>query len=424
MVSLSKSPKFTFLILAIPVCLLAQSSLDSVGRLPTPTGPYGIGRLTLLCEDPSRLEPLAPTPTPRRIMVDVWYPTEKSTLKNATPAKYLDVETFEHAMGAADLRKQLGDSYDAIKSGRVVTHSIAQAPFATSIRLAPVLLFSPGGGMIRELYSSQMEELASHGYIVAAMNHTYDGFLTVFPDGSSIAYNGKRWPRIPSVEGEANLNQLEWHTADILAVLDHLTRLNRETPSEFPIAGHIDLSRVGAFGHSFGGVAAAHACQKDQRIKACLNQDGSMSMKPFYLDVHNWGMDQAFMLIERPPNREPLTDNDLATLKMTRAMAMELIARLNADRNRAMKSTGMGSDRVLLRSAVTTHMDFSDLQILSSKNESELDHRLQVLSHVTSFTLAFFDQYVRDRKTPLLERNTPDQILESVEKFPPAPHQH
>ena len=162
--------------------------------------------------------------------------------------------------------------------------------------------------MIKELYSSQMEDLASHGYVVAAMTHSYDGFLSLFPDGSYIAYDARRCPQIPSFEGEANLNQLEWHTNDILAVLNQLSDLNDASSSRLPFAGRMDLTRVGAFGHSFGVVAAAHACQKDKRIKACLNQDGAMGMKPFYLDAQGWGMDQAFMFIERPPNREPLTE--------------------------------------------------------------------------------------------------------------------
>jgi hypothetical protein len=72
-----------------------------------------------------------------------------------------------------------------------------------------------------------------------------------------------------------------------------------------------------------------------------------MGMKPFYLDAHDWGMNQAFMLIERPPNRE-LTDSDLTAMKLTRARAMELIARLNSQRDRALRSTGSGSYRVLL----------------------------------------------------------------------------
>ncbi len=351
-------------------------------------------------------------------MMDVWYPAERSASKQAAAAEYLNVAAFERGLGADGLKKQLGGAYEAINS--VTTHSVVQAPFANSLRLAPVLLFSPGGGMIRELYTSQMEELASHGYVVAAITHSYDGFLTVFPDGSSITYDGRRWPKIPSFEGEANLNQLEWHTADILAVLDYLSRINVASSSPLPLAGRMVLTRVGTFGHSFGGVAAAHACQRDQRIKACLNQDGAMGMKPFSLDVQNWGMNQAFMLIERPPNREPLTDSDLSAMKMTRARATEFIARLNADRDRALQSTGLGSYRILLRRSVTTHMDFSDLQVLSAKDSIELNKRMRVLALVRSYTLAFFDKHVRGMNVPLLDRNAPDQVLESVEKFGPA----
>jgi hypothetical protein len=143
-------------------------------------------------------------------------------------------------------------------------------------------------------------------------------------------------------------------------------------------------------------------------------------MKPFYLDAQGWGMNQAFLLIERPPTREPLTDSDLSAMNVTRARAMEFIAQLNADRDRALRSTGMGSYRVLLRRNVTTHMDFSDLMILSAKDDIELEQRRRVLALVRSYTLAFFDQYVRGMKAPLLDRSTPDQVLESVEKFSPA----
>jgi len=245
MASVVRLLKFTSLI-TTAVCAVAQPSGDNLGRLPTP-GAFGVGRVTLLCEDSSRLEPLDSNAVPRRIMVDVWYPAERSASKAAATAEYLNVAAFERGLGADGLARQLGGSYDAIRSGRVTTHSVVKAPFASSLRLAPVLLFSPGGGMIRELYSSQMEDLASHGYIVAAMTHSYDGFLTILPDGTSIAYDERRWPKIPSVEGEANLNQLEWHTADILAVLDDLSRLNGSSSLQSPIAGHIDLTRVGAF---------------------------------------------------------------------------------------------------------------------------------------------------------------------------------
>lgn len=417
---LGRIPAFVAILVTVGVGGVAQPPDESSDHLPKPTGAFGVGRLTLLCEDSSRIEPLDSNATPRRIMVDVWYPAERSASQEAVAAEYLNAAEFERGLGAERLKKELGGSYDLIKTGRVTTHAVVRAPFANSLRLAPLLLFSPGGGMIRELYTAQMEELASHGYVVAAMNHSYDGFLTVFPDGSYVEHDGRRWPKIPSFEGEANLNQLEWHTADILAVLNYLSRLNGAPSPQLPFAGRVDVTRAGAFGHSFGGVAAAHACQRDQRIKACLNQDGAMGMKPFYLDAQGWGMNQAFMLIERPPNHEPLTDSDLSAMKMTRSRAMEFIARLNADRDRALRSTGTGSYRVLLRRNVTTHMDFSDLMVLSAKNDIELEQRMRVLALVRSYTLAFFDRYVRGMKAPLLDRSTPDQVLESVEKFSPA----
>jgi hypothetical protein len=99
------------------------------------------------------------------------------------------------------------------------------------------------------------------------------------------------------VEGAANLNQLEWHANDIRFVLDELTRENLAHSSSLPFAGHLDLSHVGAFGHSFGGIAAAHACQLDRRFKACLNEDSVVAKRPLFLDDRGWAMDQAFMLI-------------------------------------------------------------------------------------------------------------------------------
>ena len=272
--------------------------------------------------------------------------------------------------------------------------------------------------MVSDLYTAQMEELASHGYVVAALTHSYDGFLSLFPDGSSIAYDSKRWPAIPSFEGVANLNQLEWHTDDMLVVLNQLAQV-----SDLPIAGHLDLSRVGAFGHSFGGVAAAHACQKDKRILACLNEDGAMAMKPFYLDARGWGMDQSFLFLERPPNRAPLTDADLAQMKVTRERAAEIIARLNADRDRVLGSTGKGSYRVILRSDLTTHMSFSDLPALSAANGEELTQRTHVMRIIQSYVLAFFDRFVRGTDvtipgaTPNSQR---DPVIENIEQFASA----
>lgn len=381
--------------------------------LPLPTGQFPVGRISVEWTDASRIEPLAPDRSGRRLMVDIWYPADSAS---STAAEYLDAPAYEQALGAEGLRKQLGAAYDAIRAGSVRTHAVAGARFNGSIQRSPVLIFSPGGGMIRELYSAQLEDLASHGYIVAAITHPYDGMAVIFPDGSRILHTRERWPAVPSFEGESNLNQLEWHAEDIRFVLDQLGRLG----GSLPIAGRLDLARVGAFGHSFGGIAAAHACQKDSRIKACLNQDGAVAMSPYYLDARGWGMNQPFLLMERTPRNDPPSDAEVAEMKVSRERLNEIVTRLRAHRELVLRRTGKGSDRVLLRRDATTHMDFSDLPLLGARNSSEAENRARVLGVIRGYTRAFFDKHLRGMRRTLLDRPGANDLVDAIERFEPT----
>ncbi len=380
--------------------------------LPAPTGPYAVGRDPLLGEDGWRIEPLAPKLGPRRILADVWYPAEPR--EGGNPAEYLAVDAFERAIGSA-LPSQLGAAYDAIRSGKVSTHAVSGAPFSSRLRRAPVLIFSPGGGMIRELYAAQLAELASHGYVVAAITHPYDGFAAVYPGGGHIAYDGKRWPKPPSLEGEANLNQLEWHAADLRFVLDELGRAGSR-----PFSGRLDLARAGAFGHSFGGIAAAHACQREPRLRAGLNQDGSIAFQPYFADARGWGMDQPFLLLERSLRTGPPSDRELAEMKTTRARVEELRARLLRRRDLTLRSTGKGSLRVVLIREGTSHMDFSDLPLLGAGTREEWETKRRVLGVATAYTRAFFDRHLKGIRSPPLEGKNSDPLVEAVETFAPA----
>lgn len=186
----SKALKVLFSVLAM-VCLFARAEflgnrqatehgLAGLGALPPPSGPLGVGRVTVVWTDQSRIEPLAPNHESRELMVNIWYPADSAA---GAVAEYLDAVAFERALGVAGFRKQFGGAYDVIKSGVVRTHALVGAPRSRSAKRSPVLIFSPGGGMVREVYAAQLEDLASHGYIVAAISHTYDAMVTVFPDG-------------------------------------------------------------------------------------------------------------------------------------------------------------------------------------------------------------------------------------------------
>jgi predicted dienelactone hydrolase len=80
-------------------------------------------------------------------------------------------------------------------------------------------------------------------------------------------------------------------TADIAFVLDRLQRLDAADPSG-NFKGRLDMTRIGVFGHSFGGATAAQFCHDDSRCKAAINIDG----QPFG-SVIQAGLHQPFMFL-------------------------------------------------------------------------------------------------------------------------------
>ena len=55
--------------------------------------------------------------------------------------------------------------------------------FPTEETRYPTILFSHGWNGFAAQNSAQMVELASHGYVVLGIQHTYGAIVTVFPDG-------------------------------------------------------------------------------------------------------------------------------------------------------------------------------------------------------------------------------------------------
>ncbi len=54
----------------------------------------------------------------------------------------------------------------------------------------PLVLFSPGLGESRLLYSVTAKSIAAQGYVVVTIDHPYDTEVVEFPDGSVVRSNG------------------------------------------------------------------------------------------------------------------------------------------------------------------------------------------------------------------------------------------
>ena len=156
-----------------------------VFRFPPPTGPYGIGTVTYHWVDADRPEVFTADPDDRReLMVQIWYPAEGN--RSSPRAPYIpDADVVAPAI--ARLIKLPEFILGHLKY--VTTNAVASAPVADDQPRYPVLVLLVGLGGYRQVYTFQVEQLVSHGYIVAAIDHPYAAAMVVFPDGRKVACN-------------------------------------------------------------------------------------------------------------------------------------------------------------------------------------------------------------------------------------------
>ena len=244
-------------------------------RLPEPTGQFAVGRTLYDWVDDQTLDPLAPAGTKRELLVWVWYPAAPSYQKTAEYVPDATRQAVEHDRGP--LLNLL--SRDLSK---VHTHSLRDADVSPSPqqRSYPVVIMRAGASLEVWNYTTLAEDLASHGYIVVGIDAPYRAFVVSFPDGRVMRRPPENDPEL--CIGRAREEQsrcvnrfLTSWTADIGYVLDRLGQLNTSDPSR-RFTGRLDMTRVGIFGHSFGGAQAAQFCSKDPRCKAGIDIDGSL----------------------------------------------------------------------------------------------------------------------------------------------------
>ncbi|WPB76433.1 hypothetical protein KYC5002_46535 [Archangium violaceum] len=277
-------------------CDRAQSSGHLFTRLPAPSGPHAVGTTAFSWVDSSREETFTEDKKDKReLMMRVWYPATPTP--RTQPAPYF----LARSEGIAQL-KQGGLDLPPGVLDFVHTHSVAEAPLAAGERF-PVILFSPGAGFSPTFYTSVLEELASHGYVVVATSHTYTNGPVIFPDG-------RYAPNTQEPSGLFGTPYFDVVVTDLRFVLSQVRALDTDD-ARGRFTGRLDLERVGVFGHSIGGAASTIVCQKETGVRACANLDGSFQgawdkgiTQPLLLvhtQVHEDGTHRSFIKNRRAP---------------------------------------------------------------------------------------------------------------------------
>jgi dienelactone hydrolase len=357
--------------------------------------------------DDARTESFADKPEKRQVEVVAWYPAADGA--TGPPAPYLRAGPAEGRTFAALMRRDEA-VFDYL--GDVRTHSVLDAPPRGGDRL-PVLIFSHGYAAIASSYTALLEDLASHGYAVLSVVHPYEAMAATLADGRVVTMldvqkqmrQGIRdvlseWGKedetmaaVTKATDEAEQLRLMRGYLDTLTVTGAaLTRWVDDTAlalnrlSSLPsgpasrLAARLDLSRVGAFGHSMGGVTSAQFCVEDKRCRAGLNLDGIPQYGP---------------MIDRPMNRPFLM---VYSAREGRLGASDVVYR------RAAKPY------IRVDVADTLHNDFSDMVLwggplagrpIFGKLPAE-----RAVAITRQIVREYFDQQLRGRQSALLSGRT------------------
>jgi predicted dienelactone hydrolase len=362
-----------------------NASADEI-VLPAPTGPYRVGRASFHRVDTSRPETFTADATDQRqVLFQIWYPAESA---GGTLAPYV-----EHLLPDHEVFRQ---SYSFAEIGRVMktrSHALTGVKVSRAEKRYPVVVFSHGLNRVSAHYTTFLENLASHGFIVVGVDSPFFSSALKMPDGRIIKNESQRNQR-PGARVEEAVIQAQ----DLIFVLNELERLNKKD-TDIGLARRFDLRRIGVFGHSRGGFTAPHACFLDSRFRACLNLDGY----PLTPAVMANGIRQPYMHIEEiaPWLQDPPSDEELKRANQTREEANRQAQEVERQRAQTFSKMSSGVYLVTVKGAV--HNSFSDMPIIVPERYSNVRiNAARALTITNAYILAFFNRYLRGRRQPSL----------------------
>jgi dienelactone hydrolase len=364
--------------------LLGLACTDPV-TLPAPTGDLAVGEQQFHWTDGERDEAMTSSAgDDREVTVHLWYPAQADASGVAPYVPELD-----------DLKPVLDHDTKRVWKN-VIPHAVLDAPVLAADPF-PLIVFSHGDDMIGAQYTFLIEELVSHGYAVAAVDHPYDARAVVLANGDPVPYMEEAWPELPppadngapdpdSDYARFYRSRVEVRSDDASFVLDTLE-------TDDPIG--VDFQRIGFAGHSVGGVTAGQFCTDDDRADACVNLDGDWGGGPFYLQ-DGVAFDEPYLMLTKPFDA---TDDQLSDWGLTRD---EWEALIQAQRDEYFGTVTGGSWRVVLDGA--SHESFTDEPFAFAALEGEdTDAAEEEMRIVRAYVLAFFDMTLRDTPTALFD---------------------
>ena len=364
----------------LSACAAIVSVLIPLENVAKPTGEYQVGTQVIHMVDNDRSAWYGQeSSNPREIMVRVWYPAQPQEGDLKAPYVYNEKLIGDMVSEGFGIPKYLMKNLSNINGN---SWSEAQ-PINEKF---PVIIFSHGIGGLKTQNTTQMEEMASHGYVVFSCDHAYDAGVSIFP-GERIILGKTAIPDDLTKEEKWNMRraQLDYRAADIQFMLDEMAQGNFLSVA---LKNSLDLEYIGVFGHSFGGGASVVVAATDERIDACFGLDAWFLPVPS--NVLNSDLKKPFIHLGQVRWKEK--DNYLK---------LDTLAANNSAWSLRLDVQG------------ATHYDFTDFSQFSKLTKRYGSGEIappRIRKITNSVVREFFDQYLK---------NGPALVVETYEKLYP-----
>jgi len=347
-------PRHVVLVLVI-AGFVTQGTAQAV-ELPAPGGRHAVGTTLYHLHDRAREEVWTPQPGDHReLLVQLFYPADPAT--HGEPAPYIP----EAAAAAANLESYFSDAPPQVRIAARL-----DAPPASSADAWPVIVFSHGMNVSRWAHTNLAQQLASRGFAVVTIDHTYWNAGSAFPDGRVVDIKDNMVERTGLTSDEISYMMREGvmlFAEDQKFVGEAMRTLaTAGLDGDERFIGRLDTSKMATMGHSMGGMGSELACINYRMFSACVNLDGAI-YDPIQIGVHPAPTDKPFLMFR--------SEQFCAANERFGRVACE------ADTGFAKAYLARWRSPQVLLVAGSRHNSFGDLPLIMEWDYAEASRRLQ-----------------------------------------------
>ena len=221
--------------------------------LPVPpplAGPHGVGTFSF--------ELIAERNSPK-LLVQVWYPSDQ--VRSIRPVRWLpDAE--------------LAPSFPYHRLAYAHSHARSNVPLIVAERPLPVIFYEHSWLGHRAENVVQVENLASQGFVIVAVDHPGQSERVRYSDGAVVERSISAPLDYSSLKAAAAFQATaERCFTERMANVERV-RLTLKGDAAGKLRGRLNLDQVGVFGFSFGGSCALRLCAVNPAFHAGANEDG------------------------------------------------------------------------------------------------------------------------------------------------------